>query len=355
MNHRRIGYVALMASALAASAVAPAIARSLGGPMELDDEGTFFVGGRVVHSEFPGAPAFGTAFVVSGGGPGSITIDQMFVHYRIPKAVSAPPIVMVHGSGHSGVTFETTPDGREGWATYFVRKGFPVYVVDHAGRGRSAFDPTAINRARAQSDPKLIPDIPFPTHQRTWRSYHFGPTYPDFYPGSQFPAEAIDQYFAQVLPGSESTLVGEGANTVKGLAALLDRIGPAIVMVHSQSGAYGLDVVRQRTDKVRALIDVEGSCGPLSADDVAKHFAKVPMLALWGDNTVGASGPNGDARRNDCIATIAAIRTSGGSARFLLLPEAGIKGNTHMMMMDRNNLQIADMVISWLGDVGARK
>src|SRR5262249_13748329 len=141
MNHRKAGCAALIASALAAVAVAPAIAGSLGGPMELSDEGTFFVGGRKVHSEYQGAPAFGTAFVVSDGGPGSITVDQMFVHYRIPKAVSAPPIVMVHGSGHSGVTFETTPDGREGWATYFVRRGFPVYVVDHAGRGRSAFDP----------------------------------------------------------------------------------------------------------------------------------------------------------------------------------------------------------------------
>src|SRR5437764_7487314 len=107
MNHRRIGYVALMASALAASAVAPAIARSLGGPMELDDEGTFFVGGRVVHSEFPGAPAFGTAFAVSGGGAASITIDQMFVHYRIPYATSAPPIVMVLASGHYSVTLLT--------------------------------------------------------------------------------------------------------------------------------------------------------------------------------------------------------------------------------------------------------
>ena len=82
--------------------------------------------------------------------PGQITINQMYVQYRIPKTVSGPAIVMVHGSGHTGVTYETTPDGREGWATYFARKGFPVYVVDHSGRGRSGFDPTVINRARGR-------------------------------------------------------------------------------------------------------------------------------------------------------------------------------------------------------------
>ena len=151
----------------------------------------------------------------------------MYVHYRIPKAVSAPPIVMVHGSGHTGVTYETTPDGREGWATYFVRKGFPVYVVDHSGRGRSGFDPTAINRARAEADPKSLPDIPFPTRERAWQSFRFGPAYPKPFPGSQFPVEAFDQYFAQLVPNSETTLPGGGANTVKGArrAARQDRSG----------------------------------------------------------------------------------------------------------------------------------
>ena len=79
------------------------------------------------------------------------------------------------------------------------------------------------------------------------------------------------------------------------------------------------------------------------------------MLALWGDNTVGASGPNGDARRNGCIATAGAIRSAGGFAKFLLLPEAGIKGNTHMMMMDKNNLQVADLLIGWLGQSAATR
>ena len=184
------------------AALAPAIAGSLGGTLELADEGNFFVGGQVVRLEYPGVP------LVGGSGPGSITVNQMYVLYRIPKSVNAPPIIMVHGSGHTGVTYETTPDGREGWATYFSRKGFPVYVVDHAGRGRSGFDPTVINRARIESDPHSILEIALPTRERAWQSYHLGPAYPNFYPGSQFPGEAVDHYFSQLVPSAETTLPG---------------------------------------------------------------------------------------------------------------------------------------------------
>ena len=343
MNNR---FAAMVTAFLGAST--PALAGSLGGPLELADEGSFYVGGQAIRSAFPGEP------IVGGAGAGLVTVNQMYVHYLIPKTVSGPPIVMVHASGHTGVEYETTPDGREGWATYFVRKGYPVYTVDHAGRGRSGFDPTPLNRARILSDPKSIPEVALPTRERAWQSYHFGPRYGEFYPGTQFPTEAIEQYFLQIVPSAETTLADPNT-TATDLVALLDRIGYAIVMVHSQSGGYGLDVVRQRSNKIRAFVDIEVSCGPLNAGDVKERFAKVPMLSLWGDNTVGATGPNSDTRRNGCVATIDAIRAADGSANFLLLPDAGLHGNTHMMMMDKNNLQIADLIISWLGAVAGQK
>src|SRR5262245_19178350 len=112
-----------------------AMAGSLGGPLELQDEGSFFVNGETATSSHPGAPTAGPSV------PGTITVNQMYVQYRIPRNIGGPAIVMVPGSVHTGATYETTPDGREGWATYFARKGFPVYVVDHSGRGRSGFNP----------------------------------------------------------------------------------------------------------------------------------------------------------------------------------------------------------------------
>ncbi len=339
---RRIASTCALAAAGLAATMMAAAAGTLGGPLELQDEGSFFIGGQMTRSSHPSNAA--------GAAPGQIMINQMYVQFRIPKQVSGPPIVLVHGSGHTGVTFETTPDGREGWATYFARKNFPVYVVDHSGRGRSGFDPSVINRAKAESNTAALPDVPLTTRERAWVFFRVGAAYPTPYPGAQFPFDALDQYFSQLVPNTETTLAGGGANTVKALAALLDKIGPAIVLVHSQSGAYGLDLVRLRPDKVRAFVDVEGNCAPVSADDIAKAFVKVPMLAVVGDNTVGAAGPNGDERRNGCIATTDAVRKAGGTAKFLLLPEAGIKGNSHMMMMDRNNLVVADQIIGWLAE-----
>lgn len=192
------------------------------------------------------------------------------------------------------------------------------------------------------------------SRERAWVFFRVGATYGTPFPGSQFPLDALDQYTSQLVPNAEATLPGAGANTVKALAALLDKIGPAVVMVHSQSGAYGMDLVRARADKMRGFINVEGNCAPVSTEEVSKVFAKVPLLSVWGDNSHGAPGPNGDARRDGCAATVAAVKSAGGSARLLMLPEAGHKGNTHMLMLDKNNIAIADLIIAWLGEAAKK-
>lgn len=90
-------------------------------PIQLRDFGSFYVNGQVA-SLYAAPPAVA----------GTQIINQMYVQYMIPVALrkNVTPIVLVHGSGHTGKTYETTPDGRDGWATYFVRQGIPVYIVD---------------------------------------------------------------------------------------------------------------------------------------------------------------------------------------------------------------------------------
>jgi len=325
---------------------ATAHAASLGGPLTLADEGSFFVNGQSMRSEYPGAS------LRTGPAPaGNIMVNQMYVHYRVPAAQKGVPIVMVHGSQHTGMTYETTPDGREGWATWFVRQGHPVYVVDHSGRGRSGFDPTPVNAVRdGGADPKGLPTFFLGPIDRSWANFRFGPAYPKPFPNLQFPLEALDQYLSQLVPNSESTLKGGGANTVNALALLLDRIGPAAIFVHSQSGVYGVDVVRKRPALVKALVSVEGGCETLTPEDASKYFAGVPFISVWGDNSVGAWGVNGDKRRNGCIQAVQMIGAAGGRATFMLLPELGIPGNSHMLMMDRNNLQIAALLRKWIAE-----
>jgi pimeloyl-ACP methyl ester carboxylesterase len=323
-----------------------ATAATLGGKLELDDEGIFFVNGQTYRSEYPGAS------LRTGPAPaGNITVNQMYVHFRIPSKRTGVPIVLVHGSQATGASWETTPDGREGWATWFTRQGHPVYVVDHAGRGRSGFNPTPVNAVRdGGADPKGLPTLFLGPLDRAWQNYRFGPKYPEPFPNLQFPLSAIDQYTAQLVPNTETTLKDGGRTTINALAALLDKIGPAVIVVHSQSGDYGMGVVTERPKLVKALISIEGACEALKADAAAKSFRNVPFLSVFGDNSVGAWGNNGDQRRNNCIAAAKMITAAGGTSTFYLLPELGIKGNSHMMMMDGNNLEVAQVLRKWIAE-----
>jgi len=335
---------ALLAIALATGAHADK--PTLGGKLELEDEGSFFVNAKSVKSDFPGASA-----ATGPAAPGNIIVNQMYVHFRIPAGAKGVPLVLVHGSNHTGMTYETTPDGREGWATWFVRQGHPVYVVDHSGRGRSGFNPTPVNAVRdGGADPKSLPTLFLGPIDRAWWNFRFGPEYPKPFANLQFPLEALEQYLAQLVPNTETTLDGGGTNTIEALAALLDKIGPAVVMVHSQSGVYGLELVRRRPNVVRALISVEGGCETFTQDDARKSFAKVPFVSVWGDNSIGARGVNGDKRRNGCLEATKLVNAGGGRGTFLLLPDAGIAGNSHMMMMDKNNLQVADRLRKWIAE-----
>jgi pimeloyl-ACP methyl ester carboxylesterase len=338
--------VALAALSLVSACTAPH------GALVLEREGSFFVNGKPVQSQYPGA-----SLVTGPADPGSITVNQMYVQYRVPAGASSLPIVLVHGSNHTGVTYETTPDGREGWYTYFVRRGFPVYVVDQAGRGRSGFDPTPINQVRdaAGSKPSTLPTLLLGTRERAWQNFRLGPADGKPFPNLQFPLEAIDQYLAQLVPNTETALQGGGRNTVDALSVLLDRIGPAVVIVHSQSGVYGVDLVKRRPQLVRALISVEGGCENLSAAEAKTYFAAVPFVSVWGDNSIGAKNTvNGDKRREACVQAAGSIRAAGGRGSVLMLPELGMRGNSHMLMMDKNNLAIAEVLEKWIAENARR-
>jgi hypothetical protein len=319
---------------------------SLGGDLALADIGSFFVGGRVVRSDHPGSPATGLL------APGDITVDQMYVQYMIPARIGGPPIVLVHGFNHTGATFETTPDGREGWATYFVRKGYPVFIVDQPARGRSGFDPTPINRARSTGDVAALPSIPLYPVAGAWVNFRFGPNYPAPFAALAFPVAALATYTKQLVPSAEGTLADTAAVAERDLALLLDRIGPAVMLGHSQAGRMVLNAVRLRPASTVAMINIEGDCEPTQAD-LERVFVEVPVLAVFGDNSLGAAGVNGDKRRNGCIEAVKAIRERGGTAEFALLAEHGMPGHSHMLMMDEGNLAIADFIMSWLERSGS--
>src|SRR5215510_8703650 len=164
-------------------------------PLVIASQGSFFVGGESKTITPTPGPA-----VIAGGG--EVTVNQMYVQYQTPPdADRHVPVVMVHGCCLSSKTWETTPDGRMGWNEYFVRKGRAVYLADQSSRARSGFDATKISAVKAgAAPPSELPNILFATHQTAWSVFRFGPKFGEAFPDGQFPIEAVDELYKQMIP-----------------------------------------------------------------------------------------------------------------------------------------------------------
>ncbi len=166
-------------------------------------------------------------------------------------------------------------------------------------------------------------------------------------PGSQFPADGYENFVRQVVPRWTTT----DAPILAAYTALVDKVCPCIVLVHSQAGQFGQRVAQARPDKVKALILVE----PAGIGDPAQvaKLKDVPIMALYGDYIEqDARWPSILKRQNDFNAKVV---EAGGKVDVIHLPERGQKGNSHMLMMDRNNAASADIIIDWIAKQGLWK
>jgi len=146
-------------------------------PLVIEDQGSFFIGGVPKVTNYAALPNPNNN---QPPAPNQITIGQMYVQFQIPanKKRGLPPVIMVHGSTHTAACLESTPDGREGWAPYFVRNGVSTYIVDQAGRGRSGFDQSVLHEAAAlvrsgdvQGGTALIPNFGRITDNGAWTAW----------------------------------------------------------------------------------------------------------------------------------------------------------------------------------------
>jgi pimeloyl-ACP methyl ester carboxylesterase len=162
--------------------------------------------------------------------------------------------------------------------------------------------------------------------------------------GSQFPVEAYDNFPKQLSP---RWLTTDDA-IIAAYIAEVDRVCPCAILVHSQGGLFGFKVAQARPEKVKALIAVEPAAFPDSSKaDVLKD---VPVLLVYGDYIERDSRwPKMHRMGLDFAAKITA---AGGKVAVIELPKLGIKGNSHMLMMDKNNLEVAALIQKWLGEKG---
>ena len=318
-------------------------------PLVLKAQGSFFVGGEKAEQ---------TQGELGNLGPGGhIAVNQMYVRYMVPQGGDGNiPVVMVHGATLTGKSWETTPDGRMGWDEYFVRKGHPVYVPDQVGRGRSGFNQAVFNNVRAGSAPQANQPawLRF-SDEGVWPNFRFGLKPGAPYPDSQFPVTAVDELAKQGVPDVSFGGVPTPNPTLKAMSDLAGQLNGAILMGHSQSGSFPLEAALIDPAATRGLVLVEpGRCPAGYTTEQIAALAKVPILVVFGDHRDTPTGlptlPSWQARFEACQALISRVTSAGGQAQMLNPPDRGIRGNSHMIMQDKNSLQIADLILQWIDE-----
>src|SRR5213594_4054555 len=287
-------------------------------PYALRDMGSFHVGGRDV--EITGKPVKEVVFT-PGGVPakvdlnGTYSVEAMYVQYFLPaNRRGAVPLLMWHGGGLTGVTYETTPDGREGWMNFFVKQGWDVYNSDAVERGRAGW---AMTPDIFKGEPVFLAKAnPF---ERFRIGQSLGSWSPDLaqrklMPNVQFPVEAYDNFVKQSVPRWTTT----DDAIIRAYTALVDKLCPCVILFHSQAGQFGFKVAQARPDKVKALIAVE----PAGQGDpkLVERLKGIPTLFVYGD------GIETDARwptiRKNGVAFGEAISRAGGKVEVVDLPKA---------------------------------
>jgi pimeloyl-ACP methyl ester carboxylesterase len=259
-----------------------------------------------------------------------------------------------------GKTYETTPDGRMGWYEYFVRQGHPVYVPDQVGRARSGASFSTYNEVRAGEAPvSALPNIFRHADQQNWTLWRFGPAPGEAFPDTQFPVvEAAPELSKQSVPDLIFTLPDPNPN-IAATAALAAGLDGAVLMGHSQTGRLPLEAALLNPAGVKGMILVEpGGCrADAWTDAEIASLAPIPTLVVFGDHLEADTrlpAMNWQSVYEDCQAFVERVNAGNGKAEMLYPPELGIRGNTHLIMMDRNNLEIADLILDWIeGNVAA--
>ena len=331
--------------------------RTRGAPLAIQEQGSFAVGGTVIQCP-------GTYDPTQARPDGqSLHGDHAFVSYQIPVDARKYPIAFLHGNQQFSKTWQTTPDGREGFQNIFLRRGFPVYLIDHprrGGAGRSTV-PLALT--------------PSPEDQTWFDIFRVG-VWPDYFQGVQFPRDqaSLNQYFRQITPNTGPFDLHVASDAV---AALFDQIGPGILVNHSQGGGTGW-FSAIKSPNVRAIVSYEpgsnfpfpegevpapmpSAAGPLGGVGVPlpefMRLTRIPIVIYYGDYI--PEQPTANRGQDQWRVRVAmaglwaeAVNSHGGDATVVCLPDIGIHGNTHFPFSDMNNVEVADEMSRFLAEKG---
>jgi pimeloyl-ACP methyl ester carboxylesterase len=334
-----VAVVVAVTGMMAAPMAAPSWAEDVpNAPLVIARQGSLEAGGEMVFCP-----------TNDGGDPnskrwpkGHVVINHVYATYQYPAVQKYRfPILFNPGGGHTARVYDTTPDGREGWLTLFLREGFATYGVDRVNTGRAGSDICRINAVKLGQAPALeLPAMNRYAAESAWVTFRWGPEFGKPYPDTQFPIEAADNYYPQTVSTYRDPQ--ELRKSVHALAALLDKVGPATLQTWSSSGLMGYLTATERPQLVKGILAVETS--PTAFDEIPAaglaKLVKVPIVVVIGDRAQDRVDASRAFQRK--------MRSLGGDVTVDVLPEAGIHGNGHTLMLEKNNKEIMFRMISWL-------
>ena len=312
--------------------------------IQVKDRGSFFAGGH--RHTLSGLPVSMVSYTPGGVASkmdpnGDYQVGQMYVQYtRLAQPRFPYPAVLCHGGGVTGVCWETTPDLRPGWDTLLLRKGYDVFVSDSVERGRASW-------ARY---PEINPGPPvFKTYQNIWVNFRFGPKYLETYEGLQFPVDFLDNLMKQNV--ARWTTSDDWTQQAMDEYISMMKDG-CILIAHSTGCLYAARAAMKYPQNVKACILLEPAHLPDYQTEDITVLKNIPFLCLWGDYI----GPDYAVKipfversyYTDTPAFFEILNSAGGKADIIDLPQMGIRGNSHMLMMDRNSEQILEVALNWL-------
>lgn len=364
MNTKRTAKAALLAAAAVLCSCArntggqdnTAAAGADGGALIIATQGHFAVGGTTIQREgsYDNSRFVGWSEQDERGQ--SFRADHAFVSYQIPANAHKAALVYVHGFGGSGVCWQMTADGREGFATLMLRRGWSAYVVDLPGRGRAG-------RTSAQASVQPVADEMF------WFDIWRLGVWPVFNEGVQFPQddESLSQFFREMTPD-----LSDHTHDEEAISAVATKVGDCVLVTHSAGGLPGWRVAMQNAN-VKAVASYEpggfvfpegelppridgltgGVAGTPVTSEEFERLARIPIVLYFGDYIPEeVSDKLGDenwrVRLQMARLFVEAVRHHGGRATLVELPKVGIRGNTHFLMQDLNNGELAWLLDEWL-------
>lgn len=312
--------------------------------IEIEEQGSFTAGGTVM-TDSAGNTFHG---------------DHAYVFYQKPVDARKYPLVFVHGTGQFSKTWETTPDGREGFQNIFLRRRFSTYLIDQPRRGSAG-------RSTSPADIRPVMD------EAIWFNRFRLGIYPDYFPNVQFKQDrkTLEEFYRQMTPNIgafDFEVVSDG------VARAIDKIGASILVTHSQGGPVGWKAFL-KTDNVKAIVayepgglfpfpqgenpsDAKTPSGVAESTEIPlsdfMKYTQIPIVIYYGDFLPEHSdNPEQNywrLRLELARKWAECVNEKGGDVTVVHLPEIGVHGNTHFPFSDLNNIQIADLLSEYLHD-----